>query len=258
MASDAVLSPLRALSPVFRSGQAVEAGVSWRDLYRLRDEGELIELSRGALPACRSDRFGQRRFHRGVRAGTPRHGVFELSAGLLGPERRDPFRGSPRGPGGNAPPDGHLPPPQLVCTCSARPRSSLGAATSPRRAASTSGSPTLSAASSMHFGCAIWWGSRSRTPRCSDTSAGRAPSQPDSLNSRVNCGSGRRFATRCEFSRHEAPRARVTRRHGKQASKLSRTRSLAQAAPRRTELLRTGRSRGFGLQDMAEGSAPYG
>ncbi len=47
MASGAALTRLRSLGPVFRSGQAVGAGVSWRDLYRLRDEGELIELSRG-------------------------------------------------------------------------------------------------------------------------------------------------------------------------------------------------------------------
>jgi predicted transcriptional regulator of viral defense system len=47
MGSSASLARLRSLGPVFRSGQAVEAGVSWRDLYRLRDEGELIELSRG-------------------------------------------------------------------------------------------------------------------------------------------------------------------------------------------------------------------
>ena len=47
MASTPAMTRLRALGPVFRSGKAVEAGVSWRDLYRLRDEGELIELSRG-------------------------------------------------------------------------------------------------------------------------------------------------------------------------------------------------------------------
>ncbi len=38
---------LRRIGPIFRSGDAVAAGVSWRDLYRLRDAGDLLELSRG-------------------------------------------------------------------------------------------------------------------------------------------------------------------------------------------------------------------
>ena len=32
---------------MFRSGDAVAAGGSWRDLYALRDQGEILELSRG-------------------------------------------------------------------------------------------------------------------------------------------------------------------------------------------------------------------
>ena len=47
MVSLRVLESLRDLGPVFRSGEAVSAGVSWRDLYALRDSGEIIELSRG-------------------------------------------------------------------------------------------------------------------------------------------------------------------------------------------------------------------
>lgn len=47
MTSMRALEDLRRLGPVFRSGDAVAAGVSWRDLYALRDGGELIELSRG-------------------------------------------------------------------------------------------------------------------------------------------------------------------------------------------------------------------
>lgn len=34
---------------VFRARDAAEAGVHWRDLYALRDEGALIELSRGVF-----------------------------------------------------------------------------------------------------------------------------------------------------------------------------------------------------------------
>jgi predicted transcriptional regulator of viral defense system len=41
------LDRVRDLGPVFRSGEAVAAGVSWRDLYALRDQGQIIELSRG-------------------------------------------------------------------------------------------------------------------------------------------------------------------------------------------------------------------
>ncbi len=38
---------LRRLGPVFRARDAVAAGVSWRDLYALRDEGRVLVLSRG-------------------------------------------------------------------------------------------------------------------------------------------------------------------------------------------------------------------
>ncbi len=41
------LDRLRRLGPVFRSNEAISAGVSWRDLYSLRDDGEVVELSRG-------------------------------------------------------------------------------------------------------------------------------------------------------------------------------------------------------------------
>lgn len=47
MSTVTALDRLRDLGPVFRSKDAVAAGVAWRDLYRLRDEGELLELSRG-------------------------------------------------------------------------------------------------------------------------------------------------------------------------------------------------------------------
>lgn len=41
------LDRLRLIGPIFRSGEAIDAGVSWRDLYRLRDSGDILELSRG-------------------------------------------------------------------------------------------------------------------------------------------------------------------------------------------------------------------
>lgn len=49
MGTTSALDVLRGLGPVFRSSQAVAAGVTWRDLYALRDAGELIELSRGVF-----------------------------------------------------------------------------------------------------------------------------------------------------------------------------------------------------------------
>ncbi len=41
------LDRLQQLGPVFHSKDAIGAGVSWRDLYRLRDDGHILELSRG-------------------------------------------------------------------------------------------------------------------------------------------------------------------------------------------------------------------
>lgn len=51
----AALDRLRSLGPVFRSKDAVAAGVSWRDLYNLRDEGEILELSRGLFQLADAD-----------------------------------------------------------------------------------------------------------------------------------------------------------------------------------------------------------
>ncbi len=47
MASPERIDQLRRLSPVFRARDAVAAGLSWRDLYQLRDEGIVVSLSRG-------------------------------------------------------------------------------------------------------------------------------------------------------------------------------------------------------------------
>lgn len=42
-----LIDRLRSVGPIFRSGEAIDAGLSWRDLYALRDTGEILELSRG-------------------------------------------------------------------------------------------------------------------------------------------------------------------------------------------------------------------
>jgi predicted transcriptional regulator of viral defense system len=49
---------VRGLGPVFRSRDAVAAGVSWRDLYALRDQGEILELSRGLYQLAESAGVG--------------------------------------------------------------------------------------------------------------------------------------------------------------------------------------------------------
>ena len=38
---------LRKIGPIFRACEAVDVGVSWRDLYELRDRGDVLVLSRG-------------------------------------------------------------------------------------------------------------------------------------------------------------------------------------------------------------------
>ncbi len=48
------LDRLRRLGLVFRSKDAVAAGVSWRDLYNLRDDGEVVKLSRGLFQLAES------------------------------------------------------------------------------------------------------------------------------------------------------------------------------------------------------------
>ncbi len=47
MRGEECIERLRSLGPVFRAAEAREAGLSWRDLYELRDAGDLITLSRG-------------------------------------------------------------------------------------------------------------------------------------------------------------------------------------------------------------------
>ncbi|MGI8793114.1 MAG: type IV toxin-antitoxin system AbiEi family antitoxin domain-containing protein [Acidimicrobiales bacterium] len=56
------LDRLRRLGPVFRSKDAITAGVSWRDLYHLRDGGELLELSRGLFQLAESAGTGHADF----------------------------------------------------------------------------------------------------------------------------------------------------------------------------------------------------
>lgn len=52
------LERIRGIGPVFRSRDAVAAGVSWRELYALRDQGEILELSRGLYQLAESAGVG--------------------------------------------------------------------------------------------------------------------------------------------------------------------------------------------------------
>lgn len=47
MSSDTPIQRLQKIGPIFQSKEAIEAGLSWRDLYNLRDAGEILPLSRG-------------------------------------------------------------------------------------------------------------------------------------------------------------------------------------------------------------------
>lgn len=76
----AALDRLRTLGPVFRSREAVAAGVSWRDLYRLRDEGHIVELSRGLFQLAEAAGTGDVDFV-AVCARAP-HGMICLNSAL--------------------------------------------------------------------------------------------------------------------------------------------------------------------------------
>ena len=80
MATLTALERLRRLGPVFRSTQATKAGVSWRDLYALRDEGVVVELSRGVFQLAESDGTGNLDFVV-VSARVP-HGMICLNSAL--------------------------------------------------------------------------------------------------------------------------------------------------------------------------------
>lgn len=50
---------LRPLGPIFRAGDAVGEGISWRDLYKARDSGLLLEVSRGLFQLCEAPPIDQ-------------------------------------------------------------------------------------------------------------------------------------------------------------------------------------------------------
>jgi predicted transcriptional regulator of viral defense system len=80
MPAPSALSRIRELGPVFRSKEAVAAGVSWRDLYALRDRGEIIELSRGLYQ--RADAAGISHIDFVAVCGRVPHGMICLNSAL--------------------------------------------------------------------------------------------------------------------------------------------------------------------------------
>ncbi len=80
MPSTQALERLREIGTVFRSKEAVAAGVSWRDLYALRDEGDVLELSRGLFQLAEASGIGNIDFV-AVCARAP-HGMIALDSAL--------------------------------------------------------------------------------------------------------------------------------------------------------------------------------
>lgn len=80
MSAASALSLIRELAPVFRSKDAVAAGVSWRDLYALRDQGAILELSRGLYQ--RADAAGISHVDFVAVCGRAPHGMICLNSAL--------------------------------------------------------------------------------------------------------------------------------------------------------------------------------
>lgn len=80
MALAQALERLREIGPIFRSREAVAAGVSWRDLYDLRDEGDVVELSRGLFQLAEASGIGNIDFV-AVGARAP-HGMIAMDSAL--------------------------------------------------------------------------------------------------------------------------------------------------------------------------------
>jgi predicted transcriptional regulator of viral defense system len=76
----AALDRVRELGPLFRAKDAVAAGVSWRDLYALRDEGEIVELSRGLYQLAEAAGTGNADFV--AVCGRAPHGMICLNSAL--------------------------------------------------------------------------------------------------------------------------------------------------------------------------------
>ena len=80
MSAESALDRLRRIGPVFRSKDAVAAGVAWRDLYALRDRGDVLELSRGLFQLAEAAGTGHLDFV--AVCGRAPHGIVCLNSAL--------------------------------------------------------------------------------------------------------------------------------------------------------------------------------
>lgn len=78
--SGMAIDRIRRIGPIFRSREAVAAGVSWRDLYALRGDGQILELSRGLYQVAETAGIGNIDFL-AVCARAP-HGMIALESAL--------------------------------------------------------------------------------------------------------------------------------------------------------------------------------
>jgi hypothetical protein len=80
MSAERSVAQVRQLGPVFRSKDAIGAGMSWRDLYRLRDDGDIVQLSRGLFQLA--DVGGMERIDFVVVCARAPHGMVCLNSAL--------------------------------------------------------------------------------------------------------------------------------------------------------------------------------
>lgn len=71
---------VRSIGPVFRTRDAIATGVSWRDLYALRDDGQILELSRGLYQLAESAGVGNVDFV--AVCARARHGMIAMESAL--------------------------------------------------------------------------------------------------------------------------------------------------------------------------------
>lgn len=74
------LDALAALGPVFRSREAIATGITWRDLYAMRERGEIVQLSRGLYQ--KADSIGADSIDLVTVCGRVPHGTVCLTSAL--------------------------------------------------------------------------------------------------------------------------------------------------------------------------------
>ena len=212
----AVIDKIRPLGAIFHARDAVEHGISWRDLYQVRDSGLLIEVSRGLFQLREAAGIDQIDFVV-VCARAPQGMVcFGLRSRSLGFERRNPDPGGPGRSGGEPSPADRL---------STHPRPRLWSeqlrdlAASRWRSARTSvfASLTPKGLSSTASVSDIALGSTSPSPVCAATFAVRGLQPGRVLELARSCEFARRSSKRCGCCKNESGPTRLD--HGARLSR---------------------------------------